>query len=72
MIPALISLVVSLAILYCVYLIINWIFGFIGIVPSVFRTIVYVIFCVVAFIIVLQFLGSFFGGNGIGFPIFRG
>ena len=67
MISALISLVVSLAVLYVVYLLVEWILGFIAIVPSVFKTIVYIVFCVLAFIIVLNFLGSLLGSGGFRF-----
>ena len=63
MISALVSLVIGLAILYCIYLLIEWVLGFIGIVPSVFTKIVYIIFVVIAFVLVLQFLGTFFGGS---------
>ena len=67
MISSLISLVISLAVLYCFYLLINWILGFIGIIPPVFRTILYVIFAVIAFVIIVRFLGSFLGGS-VRFP----
>lgn len=66
MISAIISLVISLVILYIVYLLLEWVLGFIGIVPPVFTKIVYIIFVVIAFVIVLNFLSAVFGG--VGFP----
>lgn len=65
MISAIITLVISLGILYIIYLLLEWVLGFIGIVPAVFTRIVYIIFVCVAFVLVLNFLGSFLGFNGL-------
>ena len=64
MISAIISLVISLAILYIVYLLIQWVLGFIPIVPSVFTIIIKVVFGVWAFLIVLNFLAALLGSAG--------
>lgn len=65
MISAIIGLVVSLAVLYIVYLLLQWILGVSGIVPGVFQTIVYIIFAVIAFVVILNFLGAFLGGTWV-------
>ena len=67
MITAIGSLVISLVVLYCVYLLLEWVLGFIAIVPAVFKTIVYVIFVTIAFVIVLNFLATLLGGAGYQF-----
>ena len=64
MLASLGTLILSLAVLYIVYLLLQWILGFIPIVPSVFLVIIKVIFGVLAFLIVLQFIAALLGGAG--------
>ena len=61
MIAALISLVISLAVLYIVYLVLQWIIGFFPLVPAVLLKVLNIIFAVLAFVVVLQFLASLLG-----------
>ena len=62
---AVIFLVIALAVLYCFYLLVNWILGEIGFVGGVAQKIVRVICAVVAFLLVLNFISVFFGGTGL-------
>lgn len=69
LISALIYLVISLAVLYCFYLLVNWILGVFKIVAPIAQQILYVICAVIAFILVLNFLGSVFGG--LNYPLLK-
>ena len=61
MVTSIIGLLVSLVILYIVYLLVEWVLGFIEIVPPIFKKILYLIFVVIAVVIVLNFLGTLIG-----------
>ena len=67
-ISSLIVLVISLAVLYCIYLLVNWVLGELGLVSPVAQKIVRVICVVIAFIIILYFLLAVLGGGSFGFP----
>lgn len=71
MISALISLVISLAVLYIVYLILNWALSFFPLVPAVLLTVLKIVFTIVAFVIVLNFLAALLGSSGYQFSGYR-
>ena len=59
-----------MAVLYIVYLILQWIIGKFPIVPPVLLTVLNIVFGVLAFVIVLQFLAALLGVN-TGYNGFR-
>ena len=71
LINSLIFLVISLAALYCFYLLVTWVLGELELVSPVAQKIVRVICVVIAFVIIMLFLGSFLGGNQFGYTIFK-
>lgn len=70
-INALIWLVISLAVLYCVYLLVNWVLGELGLVSPVAQKIVRIICVVIAFLVILYFLSSLLGGAQFGYPLLK-
>lgn len=60
MIESLIALIITLVILYIVYLVVGWLLGLFP-VPAVFVKILDIVFAVVAGVAILRFVGAFLG-----------